>query len=76
MVGPDQPTQLLVAAPPRPRCAGHPYAAEVRPLGSQEPIEGPVSTRYRVFLPASATDITPADAVRWRGMTLELQGEV
>ena len=45
----------------------HTYAAEIRPRGSQEPIEGPFTTRYRVFLPASADDVTPADAVRWRG---------
>jgi hypothetical protein len=54
----------------------HTYAAEIRPRGSQEPIEGPFTTRYRVFLPASADDVTPADAVRWRGATLKLQGDV
>ena len=49
------------------------YPAEVRPMSSQEPINGPVTTRYRIFLPASATDVTAADAVRWRGRTLELR---
>lgn len=52
--------------------------AEVRPLGSSETVgdRTTVQSRYRVFLPASATDVTASDAVTWRGIKLELQGDV
>ena len=55
-----------------------PYAAEVRPLGSAETVgdRTQVQTRYRLFLPASAVTLTPSDAVTWRGVTLELQGDI
>lgn len=55
-----------------------PYAAEVRPLGSAETVgdRTQVQTRYRVFLAASAVVLSPADAVQWRGITLELEGDL
>lgn len=55
-----------------------PYAAEVRPLGSSETVgdRQTVQSRYRLFLPASAVAISATDAVTWRGIELELQGDV
>lgn len=56
-----------------------PYRAEVRPLTSQEnPASGglTVTTRLRVFLAPSATDITPSDALTWRGVDYEVEGDV
>ncbi len=55
-----------------------PYAAEVRPLGSAETVEGrtQVQTRYRMFLPAAAVALSASDAVTWRGITLEMQGDI
>lgn len=54
------------------------YPAEVRPLGSAETVGGrqTVESRYRVFLPPTATDVTATDALGWRDATLELQGDV
>lgn len=55
-----------------------PYAAEVRPLGSAETVgdRQTVQTRYRLFLPAAAVAISATDAVTWRGIKLELQGDI
>lgn len=55
-----------------------PYPAEVRPLGSSETVgdRTQVQTRYRVFMPAAAVAISATDAVTWRGVTLELEGDV
>lgn len=56
-----------------------PYRAEVRPLTSQEnPASGgvTVTTRHRVFLGRSAQSIAPTDALTWRGVKYEVQGDI
>lgn len=51
--------------------------AEVRPLTSEETpgTTTLVKTRYRVFLPTSATELTSIDAMTWRGQTFEVVGD-
>lgn len=55
-----------------------PYRAEVRPLSSEENVAAgqQVTTRFRVFLAPDADDVTPADALTWRGRAYEIQGSV
>lgn len=55
-----------------------PYRAEVRPLGSDENVAAgqQVTTRFKVFLSRRAEDVTPADALTWRGRSYEIQGSV
>lgn len=54
------------------------YPAEVRPLSSTETVAAgqQVTTRFRVFLPPSAVDVTPSDALRWRERDYEAEGSV
>lgn len=51
--------------------------AEVRPLTSDEATDttGIVTTRYRVFLPPSADELTSVDALTWRGQKYEVMGD-
>jgi hypothetical protein len=55
------------------------YRAEVRPLGSAENVDGrdQVTTRYRVFLPASlAGTVNSTSAITWTGGTYQVDGDV
>lgn len=52
------------------------FPAEVRPMTSEEsPDTGATSTKYRVFLPPTAADLTRTDAVTWRGQVYEVIGD-
>lgn len=55
-----------------------PCRAEVRALGSSVVVDrsAPTVTRYRLFLPASAFPLADQDAIRWRGHTLQIEGQV
>lgn len=55
-----------------------PERAEVRPLSTSEPFDpgrDVVITRYKVFLPPWAM-VTSSTALRWRGSTYEVDGDV
>ncbi len=55
-----------------------PHRAEVRPLASTENVTAgaQVTTRFRIFLGPRADDVTPADALTWRGRDYEIEGAV
>lgn len=55
-----------------------PHRAEVWPLDSSENVAAgqQVTTRFRLVLGPEAEDVTPADAVTWRGRSYEIQGSV
>lgn len=64
---------------PRYQDQEHPYRAEVRPLStkdSSDPASSTVITRFRVFLPASASGLVGTDALTWRGASYEIEGTV
>ena len=58
------------------------YPAEVRGLGteawSDQPINGPITTRYRLFLPARASGQghNVLDEVDWHGKTLRIESRL